>query len=241
MGTLLSLLILLATTAPSKPTEPLYRSGSTTSPVVIDGKLDELSWQNAPWTGDFVPIQGDHAPGPKFRTRAKVLWDDRALYIAAEIEETDIRAEMKNRDDKLYRENAFEIFIDADGDGKDYLEIEINAINTIFDLIMTKPYRAGGRADAAFSVPGLSSAIGIDGTLNDPSDRDRAWMVELAIPFECLPKPKAGERWRVNFARVQHDPPGGPATFFTWSPHGKVDMHLPDRFGWVEFVTSDRK
>ena len=50
-----------------------YKTGST---IYIDGKLDEHDWQNAPWTSDFVDIEGPHMPKPLYRTRAKMLWDE---------------------------------------------------------------------------------------------------------------------------------------------------------------------
>ena len=46
------------------------------TPPVIDGRLDDPCWDVAPWTEDFVDIQGDTRPSPRFRTRAKMLWDD---------------------------------------------------------------------------------------------------------------------------------------------------------------------
>src|SRR5215831_3258583 len=44
--------------------------------ITIDGRLDESAWRDAPWTKDFVDIQGSIKPRPRFRTRAKMLWDD---------------------------------------------------------------------------------------------------------------------------------------------------------------------
>src|SRR5439155_18516641 len=115
----------------------------------------------------------------------------------------DVRATMEQRDMPLFREDAFEVFLDPDDDGRDYLEMEINAINTVFDLIMDKPYRDGGQADDTFNVEGLKSAVHVDGTLNDDTDRERGWPVEMAIPWESLKKvagagpPKVGARWRL--------------------------------------------
>ncbi|RMH03795.1 MAG: carbohydrate-binding family 9-like protein, partial [Planctomycetota bacterium] len=43
----------------------------------IDGRLDEPAWAAVPWTEDFVDIQGSPPKSaPRFRTRAKMLWDD---------------------------------------------------------------------------------------------------------------------------------------------------------------------
>src|SRR5690348_687777 len=56
-------------------------------PIKIDGKLDDAAWRDAPWTDDFVDIEGDRRPRPRFRTRAKMLWDEKYFYIGAELEE----------------------------------------------------------------------------------------------------------------------------------------------------------
>src|SRR3954447_18086134 len=64
-----------------------YVCEKAAGPIKVDGRLDEESWQFAPWTDAFVDIEGDAKPRPRFRTRAKMLWDDRYFYVAAELEE----------------------------------------------------------------------------------------------------------------------------------------------------------
>src|SRR6185503_9084678 len=59
-----------------------YLCRYTTAPIQVDGLLDEAAWTSTPWTGDFVNILGDAQPKPRFRTRAKLLWDDDYLYVA---------------------------------------------------------------------------------------------------------------------------------------------------------------
>ena len=54
-------------------------------PITVDGRIDEAAWNAVPWTEDFVDIEGDRKPAPRFRTRAKMLWDDQYFYIAAEL------------------------------------------------------------------------------------------------------------------------------------------------------------
>ncbi len=65
-------------------------------PISIDGKINEAEWAKAEWTNDFVDIEGPVKPTPRFRTRAKMLWDDNYFYIAAEIDEPDIMGTIKN-------------------------------------------------------------------------------------------------------------------------------------------------
>ena len=113
---------------------------------------------------------------------------------------------LADHDASLYTENAFEVFIDPNGDRKNYCELEYNALNTTMDLLMDKPYRDRGRPDLSFELEGMKTAVHIDGTLNDSKDTDRGWDIEIAIPFASLKSitkvdhPKDGDQWRVNFA-----------------------------------------
>jgi len=181
-------------------------------PIAVDGRLDERAWQDADWTEVFGDIEGPAKPAPRYRTRAQMLWDDRYLYIGAYLEEPHVWATLTARDSIIFQDNDFEVFIDPDGDSHAYYELEMNALNTVWDLLLVKPYRDGGPAVHSWDIQGLLTAVRVMGTLNDPSDRDKAWTVEIALPFavlrECIPgkpeRPAPGEQWRVNFSRVEY-------------------------------------
>src|SRR5262245_11206002 len=115
------------------------------TPIVIDGKLDDPAWSQAPWTEDFVDIEGKAKPKPRLRTRAKLLWDDGYLYVAAELREPHVWATLTNHDAVIFRDPDFEVFIDAQGKTGPYYEFEINALNTTWDLFLDKPYLDGGK------------------------------------------------------------------------------------------------
>ena len=221
-------------------------------PIKVDGKLDEASWSRAPWTDDFVDIEGDAKPRPRFRTRVKMLWDDDSFYVAAEMEEPDVWGKLTAHDSVLFHDNDFEVFIDPDGDNHEYAELEVNARNATWDLFLPKPYRDGGRAEDSFEIAGLKTAVHLVGTLNRPGDRDEGWTVEIALPWSSFAKfahtpcpPKDGDQWRVNFSRVEwrHRIKDGayeaiPRTSdnWVWSPQGQIAMHKPERWGYVQFA-----
>ena len=181
-----------------------------------------------------------------------MLWDDENLYVAADIEEPDVRATLTERDSIVYHDNDFEVFIDPDGDARDYFEIEVNALNTVFDLFLERTYREGGPVHHEWNLTGLKTAVLIYGTLNHPGDRDDGRSVELALPWRALAEsrgmrtpPQAGDVWRMNFSRVQWPDNlrgGSPELVgkgiednWVWSPQGEIDMHIPQRWGFVEF------
>lgn len=240
-----------------KPQSPRgYQCRRTDTPVRVDGRLDEAAWRQAAWTEDFVDIQGASLPKPKQRTRAKMTWDDTYFYIGAELRETQIWGTITNRDAVIFQDNDFEVFIDPDGDGHDYYEFEMNALNTVWDLRLVKAYKDGGPALNEWNIAGLKTAVHIDGTLNNPADQDRFWSVEIAMPWKALGEfsrtaapPKLGDRWRVNFSRVEwrmnlsngryEKVPKTPEDNWVWSPTGIIDMHRPERWGIVEFAKSN--
>jgi hypothetical protein len=225
-------------------------------PLTIDGRLDKPAWQAVPWTEDFVDIEGDVQPRPRFRTRAKMLWDDRYFYIAAELEEPHLQATFTTHDSYIFHEdNDFEVFINPNGDNHNYAELEMNALNTTWDLLLKKPYRDGGKGIDSWEIEGLKTAVRVHGTLNNPADVDRGWTVEIAIPFAALEKlwkqpmpPRDGDQWRVNFSRVEwrFDVVDGKyrrlknrrEDNWVWSPQWAVNMHRPETWGYVQFSTA---
>jgi len=224
-------------------------------PIVIDGKLNEEAWQHAEWTEDFQDIEGGSQPAPRFRTRAKMLWDDNFLYVAAELEEPDVWANITERDAVIFHDNDFEVFIDPDGDTHNYTEYEMNALNTVWDLLLEQPYRDRSFVLNNYDLKGLISAVSVDGTLNDTSDKDKKWTVEIAFPLtayaELKAKPADGVQWRINFSRVEWqiekvdgkyqkkiNPVTGlpyPEDNWVWSPQGVINMHLPEMWGFIQF------
>lgn len=162
-------------------------SGRTVTPAItVDGRLDERAWQAAPWTADFVDIEGERKPNPRFRTRAKLLWDDTYFYIAAELDEPHVWGTLTVHDSVIFHDNDFEVFVDPDGDSHNYGEFEINARNTGWDLRLPKPYKDGGRADDGWEIAGLRTAVHVRGTWNDARDIDSGWTIEIAIPWRGL-------------------------------------------------------
>src|SRR5262249_19208575 len=157
----------------------------TTGPINVDGRLDEPDWQQAAWTHDFVDIEGEAKPKPRFRTRAKMLWDDRYFYVAAELEEPHVWGTLTQHDSVIFRDNDFEVFIDPNADSHEYYEFEMNALNAGWDLLLKKPYKDGGPALNEWEIPGLKTAVHVEGTLNNAADQDKGWSVEIAFPWKA--------------------------------------------------------
>src|ERR1035438_8725604 len=230
-----------------------YVCHHTTGPITVDGRLEETDWLRAAWTREFADIEGEARPKPRFRTRAKMLWDDQYFYVGAELEEPHVWGTITQHDAVIFRDNDFEVFIDPNGDSHEYYEFEMNALNTGWDLLLKKPYKDGGPALNEWEIPGLKTAVHIEGTINNPADRDKGWWVEIAFPWKALASyahrrtpPREGDQWRVDFSRVEwqinivngkyEKVPGTKEDNWIWSPPGIIDMHRPEKWGYVQFT-----
>lgn len=235
-----------------------YIAYHTPDSLTIDGSDADASWSKVEWTDLFIDIEG--VKKPTYTTQAKMLWDDTYFYILAKMDEPHVWADITERDTIIFYNNDFEVFIDPDGDTHNYYEIEVNAINTIWDLFVSKPYRETNVVLNDWTATGMKTAIAIDGTLNNPKDTDKGWSVEMAIPWSVFKKsyfeknvPK-DNFWRVNFSRVNWDHQIIDGTYgrkknakgdylpeynWVWSPQGVINMHEPEKWGYVYFSSKE--
>lgn len=242
---------------------PTYVCQRVSEDVVIDGKADEQAWQKALPLSPLRDIEGPAIPN---RTTIKMLWDAQYLYVYADMQEENLWATLTERDSVIYRDPDFEVFIDPDGDTKNYVEIEINALNTVWDLLLTEPYRSGNLALHDWNIPGLKHAVHLRGTLNNPADTDKGWSVEMAIPWASItghsnhPRtaepPAPGTVLRMNFSQVNWqvqadaaapcgyrkttDAHGNtlPESNHVWAATGEINIHMPEKWGYVRLSDS---
>ena len=226
---------------------PVYTCHRAKKEFHLDGNINKPFWEDAPYTDEFLDIQGSHMPLPRFVTRAKMLWDDENLYVAADLAGDEIWGHLTERDSVIYFDNDFEIFVDPDSDTYHYYEFEMNVLNTVWDLFLAEPYRDGGSGLNGYDMHGLRTAVHVDGSINDPSAENKGWSVEVVIPFSALYEyqkerraPKNGEFYRMNFSRVQWnvdvkdntyvkrtDENGNvlPEDNWVWAPTGVINIH----------------
>ena len=91
---------------------PVYKSVKTKMAIgPLTGDLDKEFWQQGEWITEFHDIEGDSLPRPWKKTRVKVLWDDEALYVGAQLWDDTIWATVKERDAIIFADNDFEVFL----------------------------------------------------------------------------------------------------------------------------------
>ncbi|RLN79013.1 hypothetical protein BBJ28_00019238 [Nothophytophthora sp. Chile5] len=156
---------------------------------------------------------------PWFATRFKLRYDEQFLYIAAYLEETAVWGNVSERNDVIFHDNDFEVFVDADGSTHNYKEFELNARNATWNLWLNRPYRDGGHENSSRVDPlhgfdmlssGMRSAVFVPGHINDPGERLHYWTAEIALPLSQLAlhskaqvPPTPLTFWRINFSRVE--------------------------------------
>jgi hypothetical protein len=221
---------------PNLPPVPVYQVHRATSPVEIDGTLDEAAWKRAA----PVPFQfpWDKQTGVKQQTTAQMLWDDKYLYIAWVADDTDIVAHYGSPDDPTYLDDAVELFINPDPSQSYYYGLEINARATIYDYLYVYPKLLVKRVN----FEGVKIASYLRGTMNVRGDTDKGWVIELAIPWRNFTEltsklpPAPGAAWTANLNRWDGVEPD--RRLSQWSDSGRPEPspHNPERFGRLLFV-----
>jgi len=249
------------TPKPFKPRQ--YVAYRTIDDITVDGKFEESSWKNAEWTENHVHIVFKGYKNPNLDTRSKMVWDDENMYFAGFLEEPNIYAHLTKKDTVICRESDFEIFIDVDSDARNYVEIEFNALGTIWDMTYAKELDKGALPKSWYWIPtsepwdveGMRLTVRTYGTLNYPFDKDDGWSYECSIPWSTLQERslsgdklnRNGASMRVNFSRVQFNiKEEWPITDWRpikgvdwlWSPMLTYRAHITEAFGRV--IMSER-
>ncbi len=206
----------------------------------IDGRLDEALWGELP-TLDLSPF-GDAS---ERRTTARIAYSEEALVIGIFLEDEHIWSTLDDRDADLWTEEVIEIFLAPQGAEGSYVELQVNALGTIFDAHFDEPLgesphrRRAIDAGRAWDLEGLTIGVHVDGRLNDVDHTDEFWSVEILIPWDGLPfdevalPPQPGQVWRANLFRFDR-PADGSRLAYGWSTALRGDFHQPQRFGyWI--------
>jgi len=218
----------------------------------LDGKLDEPAWQAADFTRQFVSQRWSRVyPKSPRQGRAKMLWDDKRLYVGFEIRDEDILGGIPRnaKDPPLWKRGAVELLIQpSDKQGnKDYYQILVGPQNMVFDSQFDdfeKPnIEPAGPFGHSEWTSKLTAGVKLDGTLDNPVDIDQGYVIEMAIPWISFGKanhvpPVAGEIWKMNLSMVHND------WRLVWSALGRnshkkqVSIHDAGHFGHVVFEST---
>jgi len=207
-------------------------------PIKVDGELNEPVWAEAALLQPFY-INED-AGWEREHTEVRLWYDDKALYLGWKCRDADIQATFTRRDSHFWEEEVVEFFVTSKELNR-YFELEWNPLNGVFDAIIDNDLDEKGvsktfRGDWNYTAKGMTNAVKVKGTVNNSSDKDELWQVEIRLPFDDLghPTPKPKEVWRANFYRYNRTK-GQPVEQLSWSPALLPGFHQPSRFGYLEF------
>ncbi|TMQ13162.1 MAG: hypothetical protein E6J91_19300 [Deltaproteobacteria bacterium] len=211
-------------------------------PIAIDGLASEPTWAAAATSPELVTAEG--SPDPVGKAVARLTWDDQFLYAFLAITDSDVWSDYRNHDDPLWKQDCVELFIDADGNRRGYVELQVNPNNATFDSWFATTRAQPG--DPSWDS-GMQTAVKLHGT-TAPGDTDQGWDVEVAIPWQAvrgrdeamavrLP-PQVGDRWRMNIVRVDLKTGDKNPTASSWNRITSADFHALDRMLTVVFADS---
>lgn len=203
----------------------------------IDGALDEASWNDAEIFSDFRhPMTGleTRASG-----RVRLLFDDEALYLGAEIDDHDLQTEFRERDDPLWEADVFELFLMPIRGAEDYLEIQISPRGIIFDSHFERRRRPSPHGHIEFDAE-LEVAVIASGSFGDRRP-DEGYTIEARIPYRAIKRrleafeaPTHGSMMRANFFIL--DRGRGYHSAAAASPPLVPDFHYTPAFARLAFL-----
>lgn len=203
----------------------------------LDGKIDDPVWADAMVLDRFPSFwKGtDNGKG----TRARLLWDDDALYIAGEMTDAEMRSFGTKHNDSLWNGDVFEMFFKPDANKPAYYEFQSNPKGVMFEVAF--PARGAKLAGPFGELPtlGMTVVAVVDGTLDKPGDKDKGWTVEVRIPWTAFAptggKPKAGDTWKFAICRYDYGPEGTEPILFSSAPLTQPSFHRHEDYGNLKF------
>jgi hypothetical protein len=207
--------------------------------ITIDGIIIEPVWQKTQSVVLRENKTGNPLTDSTYLTEVKTLYDLNFLYISFLCNDPDIWGKFTRHDQHLWTEEAVEVFIDTDTVPITYVEIEVSPNNVLFDSYIVDPVNIDIEATKKFDLADIKTAVSIKGSVNDVTDEDRQWSVEIAIPLNELVDENymiipGRTEWRINFYRIERARTGE-SVGYAWSPTG-ARFHKPSVFGVLKFA-----
>jgi hypothetical protein len=209
-----------------------------TNRIKIDGTLDEVAWDKADALSNFAVFWQNRKP--KTATTARLLWDDNYLYFCAEMEDSDLYADVTEHNGKTWDNDVFELFFKPAEDKLAYYEFQVNAANTQLELFFPSRGAGGYTRFGPLTKLGMESAVRLEGTLNKWDDKDKGWTVEGRIPWTAFKatggRPKPGDKWRFALCRYDYSTAFDHPELSSTAPLTQPDFHRYEDYGVLTFV-----
>lgn len=222
----------------------VFQASKTESPIKIDGKID-AAWKNTE-SASLDYYRRDEKPSDRQTSQFRMMWDEENLYVLFQCQDKYITAREIKRDGQPYFDDCAEIFlIPATAQLDMHYGFELNLYKASNDFIFLNDFHEDRHALIKSYNPDFDVEVSIDGSLNDNSDEDNEWIMEMAIPLKLFEgintfSPVApGNRWA--FQAIRQDRNDATGNRRSWSTLFEVhpdhpNVHEPEDFGYLEFV-----
>ncbi|CAM4381504.1 carbohydrate-binding family 9-like protein [Zobellia roscoffensis] len=223
----------------------IFKVSKVSEPMQIDGKMKEGAWSRteARTLDNFYNID---KPSDQQKSTFRMLWGEDEFYVFFEMEDRYITSRETKRDGQPYFDDCAEIFFITAPDSLDtHFGYELNLNKASNDFIYFNNYTMGKDVVYKPFNPSFEVEVTFDGTINDNSDIDKGWTMEMAIPYSNfgeLGKVVAiepGNKWAFLAIRQDRNDANGnrrsTSTIFPIYDISK-NVHQANRFGLMEFV-----
>ena len=222
--------------------EEIFKVVKTSQKIMVDGKMDEFVWKEAK-VGSLDYFLDDIKPTDKQKSTFRMLWDEENLYLFYECDDPYLTAREINRDGTPYLDDCVEIFlIPVPEPIQMHYGFEVNLYKTSNDFIYLNNMYKGEFISGKGFNPEFDVAFTIDGTVNDNTDVDTGYTMEMAIPIKVFkgadkffPVEK-GNQWRFLALRQNRNDIDGDRRTASTMFLTEGDVHDPNVFGLLEFV-----
>lgn len=222
----------------------------------IDGNAEKLVWKSVQEITLFDAVTGKGIG--KNKTKAKMMWCEKGLFVLWKVEDEHIWGTYKNDDEPIYNEEVVEIFIaKGEDDPRKYFEFQFSPLGVKFDAKISNP--TGSRHDKGFNVDigwdckgleykvailraqtALAEARLLSVALANSLEHGKIvrgnWVVEVFIPWKSIgvDNAKSGDVLRANLFRIDGYPKQ--SSFQAWQPTllDPPNFHVPAKFGFLE-------
>ncbi len=168
---------------------PVAHAVRTTSPIVLDGHLNEPAWASAPVTSSFTQVDPEEGRPASQRTEVRVLYDDAFLYVGVRLHDSGpVIGRLGRRDMDLGDSDWFGVMIDSYHDRRTAFGFDVNPLGVRRDEVKII------NTDDNSWDPVWDVATSVDA---------RGWSAEYRIPFSQLRFSSATvQEWGIQFERV---------------------------------------
>ena len=198
------------------------RAAKVTSPIRLDGRLDEPSWGEAGVAAEFTQAWPNPGATVTERTEARVLYDEQAIYVAVRMYDTrpdSVAAQLARRDATGIYSDWIHVIIDSYHDRRTAFRFSVNPRGVKKDVYTFDDGNEDLSWDAVWDVATLVDSLG--------------WTAEFRIPLSQLRFGSAGtDAERVWGFQVQRDIARKDERD-TWAPWSRQTGGFVSRFGDV--------